>query len=249
MSLKKKSLSKQDINKKVFANLGDALYNATFITNESLIQISNLLRLDISAEDFRRQQFTDEMVDQMQYRFGGIISFLRTNFPSASVRRLSVFFILVLGVMCELAIYTKTGKHSWEYVTIWYLFLSLAIYVSSIAYVFTMIRNYFVSSSQQNLLKMINLIERSSPEELKELNHCLYVPLWRKVQWSHPCKFSLKTWIKSGFRGGWTVDQNNIDAFKGSPFQEGLLEVLRLTKLKQHRQRKSSVSLQKSATH
>lgn len=237
MSLHKKSLSRQDINKKVFANLGDALYNATFLTKESLIQISDLLHLDISTEDFHRQHFTDEMVDQMQYRFGGIMSFLRTNFPSASVRRLSVFLILVLGIMCELSVYTEKGNHAWEYKTIWYLFLSLALYVSSTAYLLTIIKNYFVSSSQQNLLKMINLIERSSPEELKELNHCLYVPLWRKMQRSHPCKFNLKTWVTSGFRGGWTVDQNNIDALKDSPFQEGLLEVLRLTKLKQHRHR------------
>lgn len=229
------NLAKQNINKKVFTNLGDALYNAKFLTKESLFQISDLLHLDISNEDFHRQHYIDEMIEHMENKFGSIVSFLRVNFPSSDIRKLTVLFILVLGVLCELAVYTQTGQHSWNYVAIWYMFISIAISISSISYILALIRNYFVSSSQKNLLKIINLIERSTPEELKKLNHCLYVPLWRKLSLSHPCKFSLKSWLSSGLRDGWTIDKDNIGSLKDSPFQEGLLEILRVSKLKQQR--------------
>lgn len=46
---------KQDINKRVFGNIGDALYNASFMSKEALFQISDLLNLDISQENYHRQ--------------------------------------------------------------------------------------------------------------------------------------------------------------------------------------------------
>ena len=225
-------LAKQDINKRVFTNFGDALYNATFMPKEALFQISDLLNLDISHENYHRQQYIDEMIEQIQGKYGGIVSFLRRNFPTKNSFVLASMFVLTLGIVAELSLYKATGSSVTKLVSSWMLFISLASSIVSTSYVFSLIRNYFVSSSQYNLLKIINLIERSSAEELKEINHCVYVPLWRKLSHSHPCKFDFKSWVKSGFRGGWNIDKNNIKKLKDSPFQEGLLEVLRLEKLK-----------------
>ena len=227
-------LVKQDINKRVFANIGDALYNATFMPKEALFQISDLLNLDISQQNYHRQQYIDEMVEQIQGKYGGIVSFLRRNFPAKNEFVLAAMVVLTLGIVAELSIYTTTGLSTTKLVSSWLLFISLASSIVSTSYVFSIIRNYFTSSSQSNLLKIINLVERSSAKELQEINHCIYVPLWRKlgIIHRHPCKFSLKSWIKSGFRGGWTIDESNIDMLKNSPYQEGLLEVLRLAKLK-----------------
>lgn len=174
------------------------------------------------------------MVEQIQVKYGGIVSFLRRNFPTKNELALAATVVLILGIVAELSIYTTTGSSTTELVSSWLLFISLASSIVSTSYVFSLIRNYFTSSSQSNLLKIINLVERSSAEELKEINHCIYVPFWRKVGiiHRHPCKFNLKSWIKSGFRGGWTIDEKNIHLLTNSPYQEGLLEILRLTKLK-----------------
>jgi hypothetical protein len=231
----KQKLAKQTINKRVFTNLGEALYNASFINKEALIQMADLLNLDISSEGFSRQQYIEEMIDHIQQQYGGILSFLRRNFPSKSNLGYTVALVLTLGIIAELSIYTgvtNSSKHLWDYFSAWYLFISLAVAISSTSYVFSMIRNYFVSTSQTNLLKIINLIERSTPEELKDINHCVYVPLWRKLKLSHPCKFSWKSWMSAGFRGGWTIHQDNMHKLKNSPFQEGLLEILKTNKLK-----------------
>jgi hypothetical protein len=99
---------------------------------------------------------------------------------------------------------------------------------NSIATTAKIVRNYLVSTSQSNILKIINLIKRSSKQELTDLNHCLYMPLWRKVQ---HCKFNIKQWASQLFRGGWTIrSPEQLEKIKNRPFQEGLLEVLRLEK-------------------
>lgn len=217
---------KKLLGKQPYDTLSKALIMSDF-EDPVIRRISDLLNLDIDS-NLSKQEYINEMTDQLEHKFGGIMSFIRRSIPGETYVFYSAMFVLSLGVVAEMSLRTR-GASFKDYASLWYVILLVMITITnSIATTAKIVRNYLVTTSQSNILKIINLIKRSSKKELEELNHCLYMPLWRKVQ---HCKFNMKQWASQLFRGGWTIrSPRQLEIIKNRPFQEGLLEVLRLEK-------------------
>ena len=192
-----------------------------------LHRISDLLNLDIDI-NLSKQEYINEMTNHLEHKFGGVMSFIRRSIPDKTYVFYSAMFVLSLGVVAEMSLRTS-GASFKDYASLWYVIVLVMITITnSIATTSKIVRNYLVTTSQSSILQIINMIKRSSKKDLEELNHCLYMPLWRKVQ---HCKFNVKQWASQLFRGGWTIrSPNQLEKIMNRPFQEGLLEVLRLQK-------------------